>query len=81
MVDPELVPDLDTCMLANLTWTNSVINFDHVGAAYLALFEVAIFKGWTGIMYDAIDSRNVSFGSPEIPGLGLDRWSTETVEL
>ena len=35
------------------------MNFDHVGKAYLSLFEVAIFKGWTSVLYDAGDSREV----------------------
>ena len=35
------------------------MNFDHVGKAYLSLFEVAIFKGWTAVLYDAGDSREV----------------------
>lgn len=39
------------------------MNFDHVGKAYLCLFQVATFKGWIQIMNDAIDSREVS--SPE----------------
>lgn len=36
------------------------MNFDHVGKAYLCLFQVATFKGWIPIMNDAIDSREVS---------------------
>ena len=55
----ERVPDMTSCLDQNLTWVNSVMNFDHVGRSYLSLFEVAIFKGWTGIMYDAVDSREV----------------------
>lgn len=35
------------------------MNFDHVGKAYLCLFQVATFKGWIIIMNDAIDSRDV----------------------
>lgn len=35
------------------------MNFDHVGKAYLCLFQVATFKGWILIMNDAIDSRDV----------------------
>ncbi len=35
------------------------MNFDHVGKAYLCLFQVATFKGWIGIMNDAIDSREI----------------------
>jgi hypothetical protein len=54
------VGNVSACLEQNLTWANSVMNFDHVGRAYLSLFEVAIFKGWTGIMYDAVDSREVN---------------------
>ena len=35
------------------------MNFDHVGKAYLSLFQVATFKGWMQIMRDATDSRDV----------------------
>uniref|UniRef100_A0AAQ5XPD5 Sodium channel protein n=1 Tax=Amphiprion ocellaris TaxID=80972 RepID=A0AAQ5XPD5_AMPOC len=38
-------------------WKNVKINFDNVGAGYLALLQVATFKGWMDIMYAAIDSR------------------------
>ncbi|CAL8142651.1 unnamed protein product [Orchesella dallaii] len=47
------------CLANNFTWENSVMNFDHVGKAYLCLFQVATFKGWIGIMNDAIDSRDI----------------------
>ncbi|XP_077429500.1 sodium channel, voltage gated, type VIII, alpha subunit b isoform X1 [Vanacampus margaritifer] len=40
-------------------WRNVKINFDNVGAGYLALLQVATFKGWMDIMYAAIDSRKV----------------------
>ncbi|CAL9690356.1 unnamed protein product [Knipowitschia caucasica] len=33
------------------------INFDNVGLGYLALLQVATFKGWMQIMYAAVDSR------------------------
>ena len=65
-----MVPDRDTCLALNLTWQNSVVTFDHVGHAYLALFEVAIFKGWITVMYDATDSRQVR-GTPD-PGYNLE---------
>jgi hypothetical protein len=39
------------------------MNFDHVGKAYLCLFQVATFKGWIQIMNDAIDSREVRITS------------------
>uniref|UniRef100_A0A674JJI1 Sodium channel protein n=1 Tax=Terrapene triunguis TaxID=2587831 RepID=A0A674JJI1_9SAUR len=40
-------------------WTNGKVNFDHVGSGYLALLQVATFKGWMDIMYAAVDSRGV----------------------
>ncbi|XP_063733824.1 sodium channel, voltage-gated, type I like, alpha b isoform X2 [Eleginops maclovinus] len=40
-------------------WKNVKINFDNVGAGYLALLQVATFKGWMVIMYAAVDSRNL----------------------
>uniref|UniRef100_A0A8D2ZF42 Sodium channel protein n=1 Tax=Scophthalmus maximus TaxID=52904 RepID=A0A8D2ZF42_SCOMX len=40
-------------------WKNFKINFDNVGAGYLALLQVATFKGWMDIMYAAVDSRDV----------------------
>jgi hypothetical protein len=35
------------------------MNFDHVGKAYLSLFQDATFKGWIQIMKDVTDSREV----------------------
>uniref|UniRef100_A0A8C0IV22 Sodium channel protein n=1 Tax=Chelonoidis abingdonii TaxID=106734 RepID=A0A8C0IV22_CHEAB len=40
-------------------WINVVVNFDNVGSGYLALLQVATFKGWMDIMYAAVDSRGV----------------------
>ncbi|XP_065744142.1 sodium channel protein type 8 subunit alpha isoform X7 [Phocoena phocoena] len=42
-----------------IRWKNVKINFDNVGAGYLALLQVATFKGWMDIMYAAVDSRKV----------------------
>ena len=53
------IPDRDACLAGNHSWVNSGINFDHVGAAYMALFQVATFKGWMGVLKDAVDSREV----------------------
>ncbi|XP_030915597.1 sodium channel protein type 5 subunit alpha [Geospiza fortis] len=47
------------CLSFNGTWTNSVVNFDNVGMGYLALLQVATFKGWMDIMYAAVDSREI----------------------
>ena len=60
-----LVTDRVVCMEMeqlgfNVTWMNALINFDNVGNAYLALFQVATFKGWIDIMNDAIDNMGVS---------------------
>ncbi|XP_074640062.1 sodium channel protein para-like [Tubulanus polymorphus] len=41
----------------NVTWDNARVNFDNVMNAYLALFQVATFKGWMVIMQDATDFR------------------------
>uniref|UniRef100_A0A4X2KG78 Sodium channel protein n=1 Tax=Vombatus ursinus TaxID=29139 RepID=A0A4X2KG78_VOMUR len=49
------------CELHNSTgelyWIKVKVNFDNVGAGYLALLQVATFKGWMDIMYAAVDSR------------------------
>ncbi|CAG09347.1 unnamed protein product, partial [Tetraodon nigroviridis] len=39
-------------------WKNLKVNFDNVGLGYLALLQVATFKGWTDIMYAAVDSQS-----------------------
>ncbi|EDL04069.1 sodium channel, voltage-gated, type VIII, alpha, isoform CRA_a [Mus musculus] len=52
--------DCEKLMEGNNTeirWKNVKINFDNVGAGYLALLQVATFKGWMDIMYAAVDSR------------------------
>ncbi|XP_022913809.1 sodium channel protein 60E isoform X3 [Onthophagus taurus] len=49
----------DECHYKNYTWVNSKISFDHVGIAYLALFQVATFEGWMEVMADAVDARGV----------------------
>ena len=50
-----IVSNMSECHLKNLTWINSRINFDNVANSYLALLQVATFKGWTEIMADASD--------------------------
>ncbi|MEE6489481.1 hypothetical protein FKM82_015587 [Ascaphus truei] len=50
-------------MLINMNqsarWKNVKVNFDNVGAGYLALLQVATFKGWMEIMNAAVDSRSI----------------------
>ena len=54
-----VIPNKTACIEQDHSWVNSGINFDHVGRAYLALFQVATFKGWMGVLKDAVDSREV----------------------
>uniref|UniRef100_A0A6I8NC68 Sodium channel protein n=1 Tax=Ornithorhynchus anatinus TaxID=9258 RepID=A0A6I8NC68_ORNAN len=60
-LDSSLVNNKSDCSLLNTTgelyWTKVKVNFDNVGAGYLALLQVATFKGWMDIMYAAVDSR------------------------
>ncbi|XP_037079041.1 sodium channel protein 60E-like [Pollicipes pollicipes] len=55
----QVVNDRNDCFHLNYTWINSKISFDHVGIAYLALFQVATFEGWMEVMADAVDARGV----------------------
>ncbi|XP_011296659.1 sodium channel protein 60E [Fopius arisanus] len=59
LVDISIVNTRNDCLTKNYTWENSKITFDHVGIAYLALFQVATFEGWMEVMEDAVDSRGV----------------------
>ncbi|NP_001191637.1 sodium channel alpha-subunit SCAP1 [Aplysia californica] len=55
----EEVPNKTVCIDKGYNWTNAQINFDHVLSAYLALFQVATYKGWIDIMNNAIDSTEI----------------------
>ncbi|XP_024149996.1 sodium channel, voltage-gated, type I like, alpha b isoform X1 [Oryzias melastigma] len=58
----EVVNNKTECLLLvndSARWKNVKINFDNVGAGYLALLQVATFKGWMDIMYAAVDSRDL----------------------
>ncbi|XP_066487470.1 sodium channel protein type 5 subunit alpha-like isoform X4 [Tiliqua scincoides] len=60
-LDHSIVNNKSECQNLNETgelyWTKVKVNFDNVGAGYLALLQVATFKGWMEIMYAAVDSR------------------------
>ncbi|XP_036075629.1 sodium channel protein type 11 subunit alpha isoform X2 [Rousettus aegyptiacus] len=56
VIDSSPVTNLSQCQSRNFTWVNLKVNFDNVGMAYLALLQVATFKGWMDIMYAAVDS-------------------------
>ncbi|XP_072389146.1 sodium channel protein 60E-like isoform X1 [Diabrotica undecimpunctata] len=58
-LDVSIVNTKWDCLTQNYTWINSKISFDHVGIAYLALFQVATFEGWMEVMADAVDARGV----------------------
>ncbi|XP_069388610.1 sodium channel, voltage-gated, type I-like, alpha [Paralichthys olivaceus] len=47
------------------SWKNVKINFDNVGMGYVALLQVATFKGWMDIMYAAVDSQSKYDEQPE----------------
>ncbi|KAM9850463.1 LOW QUALITY PROTEIN: sodium channel, voltage-gated, type I-like, alpha [Aulostomus maculatus] len=53
------------CIGDNVIWKNVKINFDNVGMGYLALLQVATFKGWMDIMYAAVDSPSKIEEQPE----------------
>ncbi|XP_053598439.1 sodium channel protein 60E isoform X2 [Microplitis demolitor] len=59
LLDISIVNTKNDCLSGNYTWENSKITFDHVGIAYLALFQVATFEGWMEVMEDAVDARGV----------------------
>ncbi|XP_036391974.1 sodium channel protein type 4 subunit alpha-like [Megalops cyprinoides] len=40
-------------------WVNVKVNFDSMANGYLALLQVATFKGWLDVMYAAVDARMV----------------------
>ncbi|XP_049654283.1 sodium channel protein type 5 subunit alpha-like isoform X1 [Accipiter gentilis] len=58
-VNMTLIKNKDNCTFYNGSWTNSDVNFDNVAIGYLALLQVATFKGWMDIMYAAVDSRKI----------------------
>ncbi|XP_015914101.1 sodium channel protein 1 brain [Parasteatoda tepidariorum] len=51
--------NVEQCLSLNYSWVNRDINFDNVGNAYLALFQVATFEGWTEVMEYATDATEV----------------------
>ncbi|XP_037095012.1 sodium channel protein type 2 subunit alpha-like [Syngnathus acus] len=56
---PSEVKNMTECLALGkdaARWKNIKINFDNVGLGYLALLQVATFKGWMDIMYAAVDS-------------------------
>ncbi|XP_012501388.1 PREDICTED: sodium channel protein type 10 subunit alpha isoform X3 [Propithecus coquereli] len=64
LVPLSIVNNKSDCVIQNYTsnffWVNVKVNFDNVAMGYLALLQVATFKGWMDIMYAAVDSREVN---------------------
>lgn len=57
VINYNIVANRSQCESGNFSWFTLKVNFDNVGMAYLALLQVATFKGWMDIMYAAVDSR------------------------
>uniref|UniRef100_A0ABI7WVX2 Sodium channel protein n=1 Tax=Felis catus TaxID=9685 RepID=A0ABI7WVX2_FELCA len=57
VINYSVVANQSQCESGNFSWVTPPVNFDNVGMAYLALLQVATFKGWMDIMYAAVDSR------------------------
>ncbi|KAL6065360.1 hypothetical protein STEG23_005990 [Scotinomys teguina] len=64
IVNSTIVTNKSECQNQNHTghffWVNVKVNFDNVAMGYLALLQVATFKGWMDIMYAAVDSREIN---------------------
>nr|XP_012597610.1 sodium channel protein type 10 subunit alpha isoform X2 [Microcebus murinus] len=64
LVPLSFVNNKSDCVIQNYTsnffWVNVKVNFDNVAMGYLALLQVATFKGWMDIMYAAVDSREIN---------------------
>ncbi|XP_061549017.1 sodium channel, voltage-gated, type I-like, alpha [Phycodurus eques] len=64
---PTQVQNMTRCLALGkdvARWKNIKINFDNVGLGYLALLQVATFKGWMDIMYAAVDSPSKNEEQP-----------------
>lgn len=57
----EEAQNMTVCLSKNYLWLNSKINFDNVLNAYVALLQIATFKGWIEIMANAVDAHNEVF--------------------
>lgn len=51
--------DLKAITNGRYRWVNGKITFDNSMIGLLALLQVATFKGWMDIMYDAVDITDV----------------------
>ncbi|KAM6955511.1 sodium channel, voltage-gated, type I-like, alpha [Lycodopsis pacificus] len=60
-----VVRNMSECVGSGTRWKIHKINFDNVGMGYIALLQVATFKGWMEIMYAAVDSGSKARDQPE----------------
>ncbi|XP_022252047.1 sodium channel protein 60E-like [Limulus polyphemus] len=58
-LSPDVTANISQCLELNYTWVNAPINFDNIGNAYLALFQVATFEGWMEVMTYAMDTTSI----------------------
>uniref|UniRef100_A0A8C0XBP8 Sodium channel protein n=1 Tax=Castor canadensis TaxID=51338 RepID=A0A8C0XBP8_CASCN len=65
------IPNRNQCEIGNYSWVTPNVNFDNVGMAYLALLQVATYKGWLDIMNAAVDSR----GKEEQPAFEANQYA------
>ncbi|XP_076731137.1 sodium channel protein type 2 subunit alpha isoform X1 [Maylandia zebra] len=59
------VKHMKDCNFTDSKVKNVKVNFDNVGMGYLALLQVATFKGWMDIMYAAVDSQSKPEEQPD----------------
>ena len=48
--------DVGNCTAAGERWMNSKLHFDHLGAAFLSLFNIASLEQWSLQMHDGMDA-------------------------
>ncbi|ESN93132.1 hypothetical protein HELRODRAFT_89291, partial [Helobdella robusta] len=51
------ITNKNDCLTYGYEWYKPKVNFDNVAAAYLALFQVATFKGWMEILANSADIK------------------------
>ena len=64
------VPALDTCTRVSMhgvdvAWVRAFPNFDNVGQALLALFQISTLDGWANIYYFAMDGLDAPHIQPQ----------------
>jgi hypothetical protein len=68
----QIIDTKNDCLERNLTWVNSPIHFDHVGHAYLALFQVVSFS------FSPLIDDGLTASSHYRAHNGIKRWHVPT---